>query len=494
MKKILIALVVILLVLAGVVAYAVMNAGALVTRFKPDIEKAASQSLGTPVTLGKIDVAVFPDTKLIVDEFSVGPKKERFTLKNLTFHANLFSLAQGKIDIREISLDSPDLTFVQDKSGTRIAGLPTAPKTKEKKPTKAQQTSETAEPTKVTLPDGLSMALDAFSIKDATVRVQNGEGQPLITLSKLNLQSTVALENNLIKLPTFTFSTSLNGKEQISATGENITFELSSSDINIPQLKAQAFGGNFNSAVSLTGKQKLKTEGALQDVSFQRVIEGFVPGKPSPITGSLKSFTYNLGGSLKGQPAKNISGELSVDVKDGELKGANIAASVLKAIASLPFVGEEILGESGKEALQGDTTPVKSMTSSFQLAGGVLSTQDFLMESALFDMTGKGTISTDAAIDLKTALLFSPEFSAKLASKTKELSSILNDEERLEVPVVLQGKAADITVIPDVKRLAEMGATRALEEGASKLLDKALGNEEGSSNVNIKGLGKAFGF
>src|SRR5690606_13060710 len=162
--------------------------------------------------------------------------------------------------------------------------------------------------------------------------------------------------------------------------------------------------------------------------------EGLVPDKPAPISGLLETFSYDLSGSLKGEPAKNIKGPITISVKDGELKGANIAGDVLRELVSLPFIGEELFGERGKKALEGDTTPLESLSGTFNMANGVITTDDLNINSLIFELRGKGTLTTDAEVNMNTALLFAADFSANMADKARELKAILNEQGRLEVP------------------------------------------------------------
>ena len=132
MKKLVIVALVILAVIGGILFYAVANAGKIVASYTPKIEQAATQALGAPVKLGKIDVSVFPNTRFIVDAVNVGDTSkpnESFTLRNLTVKAKLFPLLTGSLVVSELLIDKPEITFLKDATGVAIAGLP-RPKTK----------------------------------------------------------------------------------------------------------------------------------------------------------------------------------------------------------------------------------------------------------------------------------------------------------------------------------------------------------------------------
>ena len=95
---------VVILTVGGILLYAGMNASSLVAQYKPEIEKMASQALGTKVALGNLKTTIFPETEIVVDELLVGEKGsgETLSLKNLTVKVALAAL---------LSNDSISLSF-----------------------------------------------------------------------------------------------------------------------------------------------------------------------------------------------------------------------------------------------------------------------------------------------------------------------------------------------------------------------------------------------
>lgn len=93
-KKILILLVVIILIAGAGLAYAAMNLNSLIEKFRPDLEKIASQTLGMPVNIGNLEASVFPETKILVKEFKLGggDKSQAFKLNNLALSVKLSAL------------------------------------------------------------------------------------------------------------------------------------------------------------------------------------------------------------------------------------------------------------------------------------------------------------------------------------------------------------------------------------------------------------------
>src|SRR5262245_3718297 len=116
-KKLLIGLGIVALLIGGVMVYAASNANRLVNQYKPDIERVASNTLGSKVTLGALDVNVFPSVNAKVDQLQISPKSgvgDGLTLKNLTLKFDLLPLLGGNLSIRKLTLDSPELVFLKD--------------------------------------------------------------------------------------------------------------------------------------------------------------------------------------------------------------------------------------------------------------------------------------------------------------------------------------------------------------------------------------------
>jgi len=83
--------------------------------------------------------------------------------------------------------------------------------------------------------------------------------------------------------------------------------------------------------------------------------------------------------------------------------------------------------------------------------------------------------------------MFDSAISSGIIGKVKELSNILDPQGRLVIPLEISGTPANLQIIPDVRKLTEMGAKNAIKQGAEKLLDRALGGKG-------KGLGGLLNF
>jgi uncharacterized protein involved in outer membrane biogenesis len=128
MKKLLIIgfLLIFLLIVAvgGGLAYAVMNANAIAKQYKPELEKLASDALGSTVTFGDISAKVFPTARLAISDSKLESGGESLTLESLSLNVALMPLLQRDLQVKELVLDTPKITIYLEKDGFYIAGLP----------------------------------------------------------------------------------------------------------------------------------------------------------------------------------------------------------------------------------------------------------------------------------------------------------------------------------------------------------------------------------
>ena len=114
----LIALVVILLIAGGAVAYVSSN----VDSFRPKIQAELQQKLKRPVTIGHLGLRLFP-LSIKVEGFSIGDdpsfaSAQPFALANQVFvSAGLFSLLSGNPQVKDIVLDQPQIELIRNAQG-----------------------------------------------------------------------------------------------------------------------------------------------------------------------------------------------------------------------------------------------------------------------------------------------------------------------------------------------------------------------------------------
>lgn len=300
MKKLLIVLVVLVVVVVGLLVAAVMNANAIAQRYKPDLERMASDALGSKVTFGAISASVFPRAKLVVDNTTVESGGETLTLANLTLRVALMPLFSRTLKVEQLVLDSPKVTVYLEKEGVHIAGLPREQSEAQEAPIGEPEATETQEvPIKVTL--------DNVALRNATIDIVDRVADTQYTIKDLNLTSALGFENNVIKLASLDGGMTILDDVGVKFDGKDTSLNLTSGALSIAEMQAKAMGNTFR----LTGgidpndpKQALRLSSQNVDLaSLEPVYAVFAPGiNDLGIRGTAKpelSFAWMEGGQYR---------------------------------------------------------------------------------------------------------------------------------------------------------------------------------------------------
>lgn len=276
----------------------------------------------------------------------------------------------------------------------------------------------------------------------------------------------------------------------------SMTLNLSMSDNILKAAIADlaALGGSTNSSLTLKLEQPPRLSASLQagGISIERAANiAKIASDSKKITGTVKSLKMDLGALMGEQAVKSLKANGALELSEFELRGFNLAASVLKSIKGLPFLSQALFSEvppEFHEALTEENTAFSSVKSDFSVTDSVLNSPQFTAVSKLYTLEAAGKIGYDAAVELKATITFEREFSEALLAKVKELKAILNNNNQLVVPIAISGKAPKLIVTPNLEKLLKLGAGRMLEEGAGKLLEKALGGKNEEAGKALRGI------
>lgn len=639
MKRLLIILVIIVVLVVGGLVYALTNLNSLAKRFLPEIERVASETLKTPVQIGDLEAHIFPQAKISLTKLSIGDKQkdpDGLALEEFQLGVDLLPLLKGKLSVHELALVG--LKATAEKKGKQfvIVGLPNlTQQSKAKTPTTGEAKSKSAKEKKATpqksnttansLP--FAIALESVSLKGSTLRYKDKKAGIDQSITDLNLQSDISLNENIASLSSLRLDGTLDGKGPFSLEGTGISYDLTKGAGSVEKLVTKSDittkGGNANANISiaqvaftlqplsvslnsLTGEADYPNVGPLsfsikdvstsgqvmsiptvelsgtrykvsmlaatsvdiakQSVQFElkkgsvtnngQTVELTAKGSASPsdlrvekysigaasgssngnalyslhdnkpfhasveskglvieelmqlatgdnkaqLRGTLSALSAQISGQTKAALQESLVGNASLELRDGEFMGGNLATEVLKSIKDLPFLEErlfETVPDEYKSQMDAETTPIKLLTSTIDVRSSSILPRSFHLESVLFNLDADGRIGFDQSLDLDATLRFNPVFSLALVEKTKELRGLMDENDRLVVPLQIKGKASKPIVLPNMKALLKTAAGEALKEKAGKLLGKALGEkgEKGNDTKNlVQGLGKAFGF
>ncbi len=273
-------------------------------------------------------------------------------------------------------------------------------------------------------------------------------------------------------------------KNHILKGSDSVTIEPSTLD---------AFGGSLKSSVKaeLAGSKAFSVTTAGGGFLVERALNALQMGNTLPLAGNLTTIDLNVNGAQGPALMQTLTGSFGIELKDGALKGQNLAAQVLKLINNIPSVSGSLyenVPADQQAGLQSPDTAIQGLVVQGTLGNSTLGLTKFTLDNPIFTLEADGKIGFDTTLDLNANMLFSKLFSAGLAARSKTIEKMLDPQGRFVVPLQLKGKASAPIVLPNLQKLLEGAGQKLLEDKAKDLLGKALGGKK------EKGLGGFLGF
>jgi len=356
MKKLLIFLFllvfVVVAVVGGAVAYAITNANAIAKQYKPDLEKLASDALGSKVTFGDISAKIFPTARLAIANAQIESGGEKLTLDSLSLNVALMPLLQRDLQVKELVLDTPKITVYLEKDGFYIAGLP------RERPAEgsAMPASAPSTPAPATTADGndvpLTVTLERISLKNATIALVDRTADKTYVVKDLSAKAALAYNSGVVTLGTLDGGMTVLDDVEVVFGGKNTTLHLEGGAFNIDEATAKAMGNAFKvtggidphdskKALRITSDRvDLASLGPLYDVFAPGVNDLGIKGlcKPDLTIAWTSEGAYRANGTVglseaswtvADIPLTQIQGTLNLDATD---KGAKVVTKDTKGL------------------------------------------------------------------------------------------------------------------------------------------------------------------
>jgi AsmA protein len=203
----------------------------------------------------------------------------------------------------------------------------------------------------------------------------------------------------------------------------------------------------------------------LRDVAQQDKLEG---------KGNL-SLDVNAAGKSVNAMKKALAGTAKVDLKDGAIKGIDIAALLQKA--------RNMLGRQEAQAqASAERTDFSSLTASFVIKNGVAQNDDLDVKAPVFRLGGAGKIDIgNSSLDYTTK--------ASLVATTKGQGGAGADQlSGLTVPVRLSGSFDNLKYDVNYGAVATDLAKSKAGEKLREKLEERIGSQGGSTADKLRGL------
>lgn len=157
--------------------------------------------------------------------------------------------------------------------------------------------------------------------------------------------------------------------------------------LRVQQLAAQAWGGRFDvKALADARASRVTVQGAAQGVNINALLKDVADYEKLEGTGRV-TVDLDTAGKTVGEMKSRLSGTAAVQLRDGAVRGINLAKSLRQAKAALGLQKDEM-----QKAQQTEKTDFSEMNMSFQIADGVARSNDLDAKSPLLRAGGAGSI------------------------------------------------------------------------------------------------------
>jgi len=284
-------------------------------------------------------------------------------------------------------------------------------------------------------------------------------------------------------------------KIQLSVNGSPIAIEFSldhsENKLVIKDLQIHGFSGLIKSIgnVDLGNAISFSTQNLLSTISIVQLLKSIAPTTPPKIEGTLTKANAQIAGTIGKDLMQNLTGQVSFVADNCVLKGVNIGAKVLKASNEIPLLAGtlySLVPASHRQLLDSEDTKIINATGDFTIRSGSIYSKNIKVLNEIYYLEADGRIGLDSSMDLNATISFTPEFSQSLTLKIKEVGKILDANKRLTIPLTLSGKFPALIIIPNFKKLIEIGTRKVIQDKAAEVLEKALDRKGGQL---LRGLG-----
>ena len=237
--------------------------------------------------------------------------------------------------------------------------------------------------------------------------------------------------------------------------------EIKGTMLTARPLAFDLYGGRYESTLELdlaTNRIALVHDAALTGTSVGKLVELF--GNAGAATGGL-GLTMRVRGAGKDfqSAARHVSGAATVRITDGTIAGLDVVRQAFTLLGTAPV-----------EGTQGER--FEWIAASLGVASGTLSTDDFVLHSPDFDLTGRLRIDPDGRISGDADLMLSDALSAQAQSKNRDLK-LAFEGGRVTLPVTIAGTLTNPRVLPDINDALRRAARNRAGEEVDKAQKKA---------------------
>ncbi|MCE5181356.1 MAG: AsmA family protein [Betaproteobacteria bacterium] len=285
----------------------------------------------------------------------------------------------------------------------------------------------------------------------------------------------------------FSFLKNLNASGQLSigtlkvanikSSNLKLNLKAGNGSLNVAPISANLYQGTLNGSVALSGAgtPRVALKQNLAGVSVGPLLKDAANVDMLDGHGSVM-LDVNSQGATVSAMKKALQGSAALNLRDGAVKGVNIAAAIRNAKAK--FGSPQ--GTTTQSANAADKTDFSELTASFKINNGIAHNDDLAAKSPLLRLAGNGDVNIgDGSMDYlaKATVVASLE-----GQGGKELSALKG----VTVPVRISGPFAGLKYSLDFNAMVSEAAKQKVEQKKEEIKSR-LGDE---LKGGLKGLFK----
>jgi len=271
-----------------------------------------------------------------------------------------------------------------------------------------------------------------------------------------DLTTTITVADGVARMPTTRFRL---GEAQVEASAE---LGLAERVLTAGAKASELFGGTVEGTtrVELADAKRphFTLTATARGVGLAPLVAMRAPPLAAHVEGRLDADVWLAGtGGGRRVVRQSLGGTAHIDVHDGMLRGVRIADEILGAVTGVEQMGRLVparLRKKRPDLFEASDTRFEELRATARIADRRATTDDLVMRTDAYTVTGHGTVDFDGQVDLDAAFLAGPTLTADVLESVTDARWATNARGELEVPFHVAGRFPELRPKPDAEFLA----------------------------------------
>lgn len=252
--------------------------------------------------------------------------------------------------------------------------------------------------------------------------------------------------------------------------------------LDVNPLSAKLYGGSLSGALSANASNtpRITVKQTLTGIRLGALLKDAIKKDPIDGTGNVQLDITTQGASI-GQMKKALAGSARLDLRDGAVRGINLAQVIREGKARIGILKAGAAPQSGTGSAS-EKTDFSELSGSFRIANGVAHNEDLSVKSPLFRLGGTGDINLGA--DRLDYLVKATIVSTLQGQGGPELQSLKG----VTIPVKLSGPFSTIGWKIDFEHMVGDLAKQKIEQKKEEVKTKVEEKLKDALKGQLKGL------